>query len=119
MGSATASLTPQARFIPQRRTVSISPRATFYLTDKTVDMWINPLGEVAGIVNHKYNKYMEPYITARVHKTGTSFQVVLPKTICRSLGIDRGDELEVRVARGGLIVFRKVQEFKRLPTIKF
>lgn len=62
---------------------------------------------------------MQDLTLARVHKNGSSNAVVIPRQICKALQIDRGDQLILGVARGGIITLRKLTDANKLKIIKF
>ncbi len=48
----------------------------------------------------------------------TKYQVVIPQTVRKQLGINRGDRLEAKVERGKLTYNRKAVIDRRVPTSK-
>lgn len=60
------------------------------------------------------------YIT-KIVRVGTSFAVVVPINILRSLFIERGDQIAFSVADGDVICMRKITDAEKLqikpPTI--
>lgn len=53
---------------------------------------------------------MENIIIAKVIKNGNSLAVVIPSNICRTLKIERGDQVTFGVYQDDIICIKKIQQ---------